>query len=106
MVWLQRENVESMWQENPESGARRTEERMTEIILEKMREFSVSRRHDKVSIESVDHNREQEMTSVGLWRRLSCIKTTSSRAAQPSFGDCSNPCEMYSTTYSTSTVSK
>lgn len=47
------------------------ERRIIEGILEKRKKFPVSKRHDTVSIELVGHNREQEVTSVGLWRRLS-----------------------------------
>lgn len=73
MIWLQRQNVEreSVCQENPESGTMRREERIIEGIIEKLRKFPVSKRHDTVSIGKVGHNREQEVTSVGLWRRLS-----------------------------------
>lgn len=49
----------------------RREERIIEGILEKLGKFPVSKRHDTASIGKVGHNREQEVTSVGLWRRLS-----------------------------------
>ena len=38
---------ENMWQENSESGAVRTEERMTERTFGKFSKFSVLRRHDE-----------------------------------------------------------
>lgn len=46
------------------------EERMTEETLEKLSKFLVSGRHDEVYIDLVGHNREQEVTNVGLWRML------------------------------------
>lgn len=44
----------------------RREERIIEGILEKLGKFPVSKRHDTASIGKVGHNREQEVTSVGL----------------------------------------